>query len=521
MRKTFKKIIFTIFVFIISIGMVNAETISNSLTMTSYKYSSTPLKFPQTFRVKKTSTGKYAYCTYYSKTPPSGQTFKKGKLITDKGMSYILNQSVIDNANSNSDFFVYQTALWIYMVDKGIMPGSYNSIKTFKSTVNNSSSATATKIKKLVSNAKKASSNNTSAPTIKIADTSNVKFTLSNGKYVSDKITVTSSTGDFKVSLTNAPSGTTYEKGSNYIKIIVPADKVSSLSTNIKFSVNNSKNVYYAYTYTTSSSSYQTMAVPFKETKTASSSASVELERTASATISKQDITTSEELPGASLVVTNSNGKIIDEWVSTTEPHIINNLSKGTYTLKETIAPNGYILSEETITFKIDSNGKLIDENGKETSKIVMYNQKEEVPEEPKGGGVSISKQDITNKEELPGAHLVIKDYDGNVIDEWISTDKPHMIEDLKPGIYTLNETVAPNGYILSDETITFTVKDDGSITKVVMYNTPDTKEVPEEPKQEVQVEDTASFKTMTSAILGLGIILVGLSLIIKNKKEV
>ena len=57
-------------------------------------------------------------------------------------MSYILNQSVIDNANSNSDFFVYQTALWIYMVDKGIMPGSYNSIKTFKSTVNNSSSAT-------------------------------------------------------------------------------------------------------------------------------------------------------------------------------------------------------------------------------------------------------------------------------------------------------------------------------------------------------------------------------------------
>ena len=66
----------------------------------------------------------------------------------------------------------------------------------------------------------------------------------------------------------------------------------------------------------------------------------------------------------------------------------------------------------------------------------------------------AISDFKITNKEELPGAHLVVKDYDGNVIDEWISTTTPHMMEELKPGIYTLNETIAPNGYILSDETI-------------------------------------------------------------------
>ena len=160
-----------------------------------------------------------------------------------------------------------------------------------------------------------------------------------------------------------------------------------------------------------------------------------------------------------------------------------------------------------------------------------MYNEKEQIPEEPKpeepqGGGVSISKQDITNKEELPGAHLVVKDYEGNIIDEWVSTNEPHLIEKLPAGIYTLTETIQPEGYILSTETITFTVKDDGSITEVVMYNTPDTKEiVPEEPKpdvpkQEVQVEDTASFKTMTSSIIGLGIILIGLSMIFKNKKE-
>ena len=50
------------------------------------------------------------------------------------------------------------------------------------------------------------------------------------------------------------------------------------------------------------------------------------------------------------------------------------------------------------------------------------------------------------------GCDLTIKDYDGKVIDEWVSTTEPHMIEDLKPGIYTLNETIAPEGYILSDE---------------------------------------------------------------------
>ena len=94
-----------------------------------------------------------------------------------------------------------------------------------------------------------------------------------------------------------------------------------------------------------------------------------------------------------------------------------------------------------------------------------MYN-------EPTKTGARISKQDITNKEELPGATLLVKDANGNEIATWVSTSKPHYIE-LAPGEYTLTETIAPIGYKLSTEEISFEVKSDGSITNVVMYNEP------------------------------------------------
>ena len=173
--------------------------------------------------------------------------------------------------------------------------------------------------------------------------------------------------------------------------------------------------------------------------------------------VSKQDITNGEELPGATLVINDSQGTEVAKWVSTNEPHYIEGLKPGTYTLTETIAPKGYILSSSTIEFTLKADGKV------ET--VVMYNSHEEITR------VKISKQDITSKEELPGATLVIKDKDGNVVDTWVSTNTPHYIEGLKEGTYTLTETIAPDGYKLSEETIEFTLKADGKVETVVMYN--------------------------------------------------
>ena len=504
MKRNFKKI-FTLFMCVIAclsaVMFVNAETAPKTLKATNYVDNDTPMSFPATYWVKKTTDGKYIYCTYYAKkTPEAHITYTRGSLVTDNGINYILYQSL--NATNDDDFFVYQNALWVYMVDKGIMPQPYYDLTVFSSQVKNSNSATAKRINDLVANAKKAGATDNSAPTISV-NTSASQFTLDkNGEYyVSNAIKVTSSTGKYSVSLTSAPEGSTIEKSDNSFIIKVPADKVTGTTTKVSFKVSNSKEVYTAYYYNPSDSSYQSMAMAFKETKTASGEGSLTIKQ-GGVSISKQDITNKEELPGATLVVKDSNGNVIEEWVSTNEPHIIEGLKPGTYTLTETNAPEGYVLSTETITFTVKDDGS--------TTKVVMYNEKQT-------GGVSISKQDITNKEELPGATLVVKDYDGNVIEEWVSTNEPHIIEGLKPGIYTLTEINAPEGYILSSETITFTVKEDGSITKVVMYNTPDTKE---ETPEEVPVENTASFKTITSSLIGVIVVIAGSYMILKNTKK-
>ena len=101
-----------------------------------------------------------------------------------------------------------------------------------------------------------------------------------------------------------------------------------------------------------------------------------------------------------------------------------------------------------------------------------MYNKKQSVPEQPKEFDVKISKQDIANKKELPGATLVVKDSEGKELYRWVSTNEPKYIK-LEAGTYTLTEIQAPEGYILSTEVITFTVKADGTVDKdVIMYNT-------------------------------------------------
>ncbi len=84
--------------------------------------------------------------------------------------------------------------------------------------------------------------------------------------------------------------------------------------------------------------------------------------------ISMQDITNKgSELQGATLVLTNEDGVEIDKWESTTEPHRLTGLVKGTYFLTVESAPEGYQLNKEPITFKINDNGLLEGET-------IMYN---------------------------------------------------------------------------------------------------------------------------------------------------
>ena len=83
--------------------------------------------------------------------------------------------------------------------------------------------------------------------------------------------------------------------------------------------------------------------------------------------ISKQDITTKKELEGAKLKVTDKDGKVIDEWTSGKQPHMIKNLTAGeTYTLTEVIAPKNYKIAE-SLRFTVKDTGKI--------QRVIMYDR--------------------------------------------------------------------------------------------------------------------------------------------------
>ena len=167
--------------------------------------------------------------------------------------------------------------------------------------------------------------------------------------------------------------------------------------------------------------------------------------------LSKADLTDKKELPGASLKVTDENGNTVDEWVSKEEAHIIKGLIVGKkYKMTETKPADGYVTAE-SIEFTV--------ENTKEVQKHQMLDDVTKV---------EISKKDITDSSEVPGAKLIILDKDGKKVESWTSTDKPHMVEKLPVGEYTLREEQAPDGYLIAED-VKFTVKDTGKIQKVKM----------------------------------------------------
>ena len=86
---------------------------------------------------------------------------------------------------------------------------------------------------------------------------------------------------------------------------------------------------------------------------------------------------------------------------------------------------------------------------------------------------LTITKIDETTNKPLAGAVLVLKDSTGKEVTRWTTTVSDHIIENIAPGTYTVEEVQAPEGYKLNKTPATVKIEDNKKIYAVVMKNTP------------------------------------------------
>ena len=132
--------------------------------------------------------------------------------------------------------------------------------------------------------------------------------------------------------------------------------------------------------------------------------------------------------------------------------------NSGRYRIVEITAPAGYLLDSTPVDVEFTYEGQQVAwrvVNGTNTNLRTS---------------VDISKQDITNGKELPGAKLEIRDTDGNLVEGWTSGKVPHTVRGLElEKAYTLTETRAPDGYTEA-ESIVFKLVQEGNEQSNIVY---------------------------------------------------
>lgn len=165
----------------------------------------------------------------------------------------------------------------------------------------------------------------------------------------------------------------------------------------------------------------------------------------------KTDVTGDKEVEGAQLTVTDEEGNVVDQWISTDKVHSIEGLVVGkTYTLSETVTAKDYVKATD-IKFTV--------KNSSELETVTMKDKQ-----------VSFTKTDVTGEKEVEGAEITVTDkVTGKVVDKWTSTKESHFINGLEEGrTYILSETVSPEEYVKSTD-IEFTVSKEKVNEKVNM----------------------------------------------------
>lgn len=414
------------------------------------------------------SLGGYVYCRDMNLGIPYGVSMTlEGE--APAAIAYILSNGYPRTSitgDSDKDYYITQATLWWYM---DLHMGGHNLPESFKTT-----GPDPYNLRQYVINLVNGAEQNTTyaTPAIKLVN-NNSTLNLSSDKkyYESNTIGVKTlyTTGNYTVSLENAPSGTTVVNAgtgaeqtsfapSESFKVKIPVDNVDIGSLNIKIRVTATGSINKAYMYKSSDPSKQSVfgSVLYPDTSTVADETNVTLE-TSKVTITKIDDETGKPLAGATFVVKDSNGTTVATWTSTTSSHVIKNLPNGTYTLQETKAPSGYVLNDKVVEFTITDTNRNIS---------IRFRNKEIEK------NVTIIKIDSVTKQPVAGATLVVKDSSGKVIEEFVTTQEPHRLTDLEDGKYTVEETKAPSGYEKTNEIFEFVIDNNNRDVTLTIENT-------------------------------------------------
>lgn len=460
------------------------------------------------FHYKKTVDGKFLYCVDMNQDTAANITadlVTKGSVV-DGGIYYILKNGYPEKSitgNADKDYYITQTAIWWYLDE---VTGSTNLGEMFKSVGDDTYNMRQT-VKNLVAEGVKHryDSPETQNYVFDLA-TADTTMTLQSNYYVSKSISVTTQTNvaDYTISLEGAPQGTIIEvNGQSYtsmqvkitknqtFKIKVPA---SSATKNLSIKVKGAAASiiqYSASEYSPRNANMQNVALLEKVEKNFSSEVTLKVSLASKVSIVKVDANTQQPIAGAELVLRDASGKELSRWTSTTKAHIFENLPYGTYTVEEVEAPKGYAISKKETTFTLSEDNKEVTVLIENTAKSVVVN---------------ITKVDQATGEALAGAVLVIKDASGNVVYRFTSGTTSEIITDLDDGTYTIEEESAPEGYIKSDQIVTFTIDDEHRSHQITFENA-----------REYYVPDTGSVSSIIMIILGIAITGLGLKFVYKN----
>ncbi|MGG0168470.1 SpaA isopeptide-forming pilin-related protein, partial [Bacillus tropicus] len=239
------------------------------------------------------------------------------------------------------------------------------------------------------------------------------------------------------------------------------------------------------------------------------------------------------KLPNAEFTIYNEQGKEVVKGKTDEKGVAKFKLPYGKYTYKETIAPNGYVINEETFAFEIKENGQII--------KHIVQDKKVE-------GELEITKVDVADgNTKLPNAEFTIYNEQGKEVVKGKTNEQGIAKFKLPYGKYTYKETIAPNGYVINEETFAFEIKENGEIIKHIVKNKKEEKaslpSKPNKPTPNGEVKPSADVRPMQQPnthnevrlpatggvgneftvlfVLGLGFIIAGAYVLkMKNRKE-